>query len=167
MQALRKEKNTTPQPSHAGSPLPHDAATRGMLGDPVMGTQRTSVSTLRQVRTYLLCAECEERFNSAGTNYAMTQVDNGEGFPLRKRLNVGASKLRWSDHRQVRRPSSQCRARTVPGLVAAGRPEQRGMWTRQDPPNREAIPDSVETCPSWALLGQGNCPSFEFLDATP
>jgi len=32
----------------------------------------------------------------------------------------GASKLRWSDHQEVRRSSSPCLAHTVPGLVAEG-----------------------------------------------
>ncbi len=42
----------------------------------------------------------------------------------RRRLAVKAKKMGWRVlHDPVRRPSSQCRARTVPRLVAASRTE--------------------------------------------
>jgi hypothetical protein len=42
----------------------------------------------RQVADYVLCADCEQRFNRYGENWMMKQVWNGRSFPLGARLNL-------------------------------------------------------------------------------
>ena len=49
---------------------------------PVLVTRRTTVPTSRQVWAYLLRGRCEDRFNAGGENYVLSQVHNGEDFPL-------------------------------------------------------------------------------------
>ena len=58
------------------------------VSNPIMITSETTVSTSKQLRTYLLCKECEHRFNVDGEGYVLTQVCNGIRFPLLDRLNV-------------------------------------------------------------------------------
>jgi hypothetical protein len=58
------------------------------ISNPIMVTRATSVPTSRQVWAYLLCRECEHRFNVGGEQYVMTLVNNGANFPLLERLNV-------------------------------------------------------------------------------
>lgn len=58
------------------------------ISHPIMVTRATSVPTSRQIWAYLLCRECEHRFNVGGEQYAMTLVHNGTDFPLLERLNV-------------------------------------------------------------------------------
>lgn len=51
----------------------------------VMGKGVTSMTAL-QVRDYLLCADCEDRFNKNGESYALRWMWNGSNFPLYDRL---------------------------------------------------------------------------------
>ncbi len=55
---------------------------------PVMMTSGRAVPTAMQVRAYLLCAECEERFNKYGETWAAGQVYDGRYFPLLQRLTL-------------------------------------------------------------------------------
>ena len=57
--------------------------------NPVMVTRVTEVPTSRQILAYLLCRQCENRFNVGGEQYVMGLVNNGTNFPLLDRLNVG------------------------------------------------------------------------------
>ena len=52
-------------------------------GDPIIMTPNLVVSSSRQVRDFVFCAECEQRLNLGGEQYAMSLVANGNGFPLR------------------------------------------------------------------------------------
>ncbi len=53
-----------------------------------MMTGRRAVPTAMQVKDYLLCAECEERFNKHGETWAAGQVYDGRYFPLLQRLTL-------------------------------------------------------------------------------
>src|ERR1035437_9003758 len=53
----------------------------------VMGRRLTSM-TPYQVRGYLLCGDCEDRFNKNGEKYALQWVWNGKDFPLYERLKL-------------------------------------------------------------------------------
>ena len=61
-----------------GTPNPH----------PVMMTSRRAVPTAMQVKDYLLCADCEERFSKYGETWAAGQVYDGKYFPLLQRLTL-------------------------------------------------------------------------------
>lgn len=53
--------------------------------NPVMVTRQTTVSTCLQIRSRLLCSECEQRFNRNGEHWMMAQVFDGNRFPLLER----------------------------------------------------------------------------------
>jgi hypothetical protein len=53
-----------------------------------MMTSRRAVPTAMQVKDYLLCAECEDRFNKYGETWAAGQVYDGKDFPLLQRLTL-------------------------------------------------------------------------------
>jgi hypothetical protein len=55
---------------------------------PVAIERKITASTSRQVRDYLLCAECEDLFNKKGEHWVLGQVWNGKTFPLRDRLKL-------------------------------------------------------------------------------
>lgn len=55
---------------------------------PVLVTQNVALRTSKQLKDYVLCSECEQRFNENGERWMMSQVDNGKDFPLLDRLNV-------------------------------------------------------------------------------
>jgi hypothetical protein len=56
--------------------------------DPVIMTPDIIIRTSKQVKDYVLCEYCEERFNKGGENWAMAHVDNGKTFPLLDRLRL-------------------------------------------------------------------------------
>src|SRR5207342_2250884 len=56
--------------------------------NPIMITRATAVPISRQIWAYLLCRECEHRFNVGGEQYVMALVDAGTNFPLLDKLNV-------------------------------------------------------------------------------
>jgi hypothetical protein len=56
--------------------------------NPVLVTQTITLQSSKQVWSHLLCAECEDRLNKGGEQYALSQVHNGTDFPLLDRLNV-------------------------------------------------------------------------------
>jgi hypothetical protein len=53
-----------------------------------MMTGGRAVPTAMQVKAYLLCVECEERFNKYGETWAAGQVYDGRYFPLLQRLTL-------------------------------------------------------------------------------
>lgn len=55
---------------------------------PVVVGRKITATTSKQVRDYLLCAECEDRFNKSGEGWVLGQVWNGKTFPLRDRLRL-------------------------------------------------------------------------------
>lgn len=56
--------------------------------NPVVVGRRITCTTSRQMKDYVLCADCEERFNKNGETWMMRQLWNGQRFPLGDRLNV-------------------------------------------------------------------------------
>ena len=64
-------------------------------GPVAIGRTITS-TTSRQVRDYLLCAECEDLFNKNGESWVLGQVWNGKHFPLRDRLKLALPKYEFS-----------------------------------------------------------------------
>ena len=61
---------------------------RGDNPDPVMITRRKAWTTSKQIKGYLLCRDCEQRFHGLGENWVLRNYDRGKGnFPLRKLLN--------------------------------------------------------------------------------
>ena len=58
-----------------------------MAGDLVAATPLISVATLRQILDYVLCKECEQRFNANGEGWVMRHVFLSNGrFPLLEKL---------------------------------------------------------------------------------
>jgi hypothetical protein len=55
---------------------------------PVVVTKGRVEKVVRQVKKYLLCAECDSSLSANGENYVLTQMWNGKTFPLLERLNV-------------------------------------------------------------------------------
>jgi len=55
---------------------------------PIVVTRKVSVQSSKQVKAYLLCGDCEQRFNRNGEQWIIRQVYNGTSFPLLDRLNV-------------------------------------------------------------------------------
>jgi hypothetical protein len=58
------------------------------ISNPIMVTRGITVPTSRQIWAYLLCRDCEHRFNVGGEAYVLTLVNDGTRFPLLERLNV-------------------------------------------------------------------------------
>jgi hypothetical protein len=57
--------------------------------NPVTVTKRTSQTSSKQMQTYLLCGQCEKRFNENGEREALRWIAPGQGnFPIGDRLNV-------------------------------------------------------------------------------
>jgi len=56
--------------------------------NPVLTTRKVAVRTSKQLRDYVFCRECEQRFNDCGERCLISQVDNGRDFPLLNKLNV-------------------------------------------------------------------------------
>lgn len=56
--------------------------------NPVLVGRSVTATTSRQVRDYLLCAECEDLFNKNGEQEIVKWVWNGKQFPLANRLAV-------------------------------------------------------------------------------
>jgi hypothetical protein len=56
--------------------------------NPVLVGRNVTATTSRQVRDYLLCAECEDLFNKNGEKAIAKWVWNGKEFPLGNRLAV-------------------------------------------------------------------------------
>ena len=60
----------------------------GPVKDPVLVTAKVSMSTSTQVRDFLLCRECEKRFDRLGEDYVLRQMRHRGGFPLLERMRV-------------------------------------------------------------------------------
>jgi hypothetical protein len=59
--------------------------------NPVILTRKRVVQSSRQITTYLLCRECEQRFSKNGEEWMTGQVlDGKKDFPLLDRLKEGA-----------------------------------------------------------------------------
>ncbi len=55
---------------------------------PVVVGRKVTATTSKQVREYLLCTDCEARFNNGGERWILKQVWNGKNFPLRDKLSL-------------------------------------------------------------------------------
>lgn len=62
--------------------------TRAKKPDPVLMTRRVAVRTNRQIEDYVLCGDCEQRFNKNGEDWILRHVDNGKHFPLLQTLKL-------------------------------------------------------------------------------
>lgn len=58
------------------------------IKDPIFVTAKFSVATSLQMVDFLLCSECEKRFNRLGENYTLKQMNYRGTFPLLDRLRV-------------------------------------------------------------------------------
>jgi hypothetical protein len=56
------------------------------LRHPILMTEKVAVTTSRQIRDYVLCDDCEQRFNRMGEHYTVGQMCGRRGFPLLQRL---------------------------------------------------------------------------------
>ena len=59
---------------------------KGKDRNPVVMTRAISLRTSEQLQDYLLCAECEGRFNRGGEQWMLRMMGSGNRFPLRDRL---------------------------------------------------------------------------------
>ena len=55
---------------------------------PVVVTRERTTKTFRQTKAYVLCADCEQRFNLYGEDWMLKKLGAGKRFPLRERLDV-------------------------------------------------------------------------------
>ena len=56
------------------------------LRHPILMTEKVAVTTSRQIHDYVLCDDCEQRFNRMGEHYTIRQMRGKRGFPLLHRL---------------------------------------------------------------------------------
>lgn len=56
--------------------------------NPVVITRKQTGRTSRQIRDYVLCGDCERRFNKNGEDWMLKALGAGKRFPLRDRLDV-------------------------------------------------------------------------------
>jgi len=71
--------------------------------NPVLITVRGSHQSSKQVTDYVLCGECESRFNKNGENYALRMVKTSERFRLLENLetvNPSFQKLEWRGYKK-------------------------------------------------------------------
>lgn len=56
--------------------------------NPTMVTARGKIQTSKAIKDYILCGDCEQRFNRNGERYAMSQITqkDGRSFPLLQTL---------------------------------------------------------------------------------
>jgi len=125
------------------------------------------------------------RSSCRATAHSQTRL-SGEfgGFGTKNalpRLNPGSRNLQWDERRGCyidNRRVTSLRATIlelsdfglsrgitqVPGVAADSRPEQRGIWTREY--LSRSGPVSNGNMGTVDIAGEGNCPAFEFSDAT-
>lgn len=65
--------------------------------DPVAMVKTVTAHTSRHVTDYILCAECEDRFNKNGESWIAQHVWKGGDFPLLNRLNVAHPEFPFQD----------------------------------------------------------------------
>ena len=58
------------------------------LRNPILMTEKIAVATSKQLHDFVLCDDCEQRFNHNGEAYAVSQMRGRCGFPLLERLRV-------------------------------------------------------------------------------
>lgn len=54
--------------------------------NPIVVTRQKTATTSKQMTDYVLCAECEQRFNKNGEDWMLKMVGEGRRFPLNDRL---------------------------------------------------------------------------------
>jgi hypothetical protein len=54
--------------------------------NPVLITPEVSLATSRQIKDYVLCNECEQRFSSTGESWVLANMARTDGFPLQELL---------------------------------------------------------------------------------
>jgi hypothetical protein len=73
---------------------------RSDLRHPTLITNKVEIRTSMQMRDYVLCRECEARFDQGGEAYTISQMNGSRGFPLLERLRVSPS-INFSLHGEV------------------------------------------------------------------
>ncbi len=58
------------------------------LQHPILMTEKVAVTTSKQIHDYVLCSDCEGRFNKHGETYTIRQMCGKAGFRLLERLRV-------------------------------------------------------------------------------
>ncbi len=61
---------------------------KGPVIDPIVVTAKITMSTSKQVRDFLLCRRCEQRFDQNGEDYVLRQMNNRGKFKFLERLRV-------------------------------------------------------------------------------
>jgi len=64
---------------------------------PIAIGRRITSHTSRQPSDYVLCSDCEDRFNKNGESWMLNWVWNGTSFPLLERLNVAHPRYHFQD----------------------------------------------------------------------
>ena len=54
--------------------------------DPVTVSRRRASQSSMQVKDYVLCRDCEQRFSALGENYALRELAKDGAFPLHESL---------------------------------------------------------------------------------
>jgi hypothetical protein len=65
---------------------------------PVAMTQNIVMAGVRDIKGYLLCGDCEQRFNRNGENWVLQRMCKGDSFPLLERLKL-AIPMSQGEHR--------------------------------------------------------------------
>ena len=65
--------------------------------NPIVVTPKKTTKTSKQMKDYLLCAECEDRFNSGGESWMLKMIGHGKRFPLRDRLSVAIPEFKGDE----------------------------------------------------------------------
>ena len=91
---LCRRTNARLQDSHLYSKSAHKQLrdlTAGTDPNPVVITREKAVTTSKQVTSYFLCSECEQRFSDGGERYVLAQCLRADGqFKLRELLEVSS-----------------------------------------------------------------------------
>jgi hypothetical protein len=58
------------------------------IHQPLLMTNQVAMFISLQMRDYVLCADCEKRFDQGGEDYVISQMKGSRGFPLLERLHV-------------------------------------------------------------------------------
>lgn len=56
--------------------------------NPVLITKNVSLTTSKQIKDYVLCAECEERLSKFGETWVLANMARPEGFPIQEALTA-------------------------------------------------------------------------------
>lgn len=67
--------------------------------NPVIIAPTVTSTTSTQIRDYVLCDDCEDRFNRSGEKWVLGQVWDGTRFPLYERMQIAVPRYTLSESR--------------------------------------------------------------------